>query len=82
MDSCVETTMIVPFSLFWLGALITILMIRKVNQFTVKDTVKAAIGMLGYSRTRAITAAQIFTLIIPMSLWFLMIQSCKSALGS
>lgn len=73
--------MIVPFSLFWLGALVTILMIRKINRFSVKDTVKAAIGMRGYTRTRSITLAQVFTLILPMSLWFVLIQLCQSALN-
>lgn len=69
--------MILPFSLFWLGAVVTILMIRKINRFSLKDTAKAAIGMRNYTRTRAITIAQLLTLVIPMGLWVLLIQICK-----
>lgn len=77
MDSCVEDTMILPFSLFWLGAVVTIYLIRHVNKFSLKDTAKAAIGMRGYERTRLITVAQLLTLIGPMSLWFYMISACR-----
>lgn len=78
MDSCVEDTMILPFSLFWLGAIVTILLIRRVNAFSLKDTAKAAIGMRGYKRTPAITVAQLVTLMGPMSLWFYLITACRA----
>ncbi len=78
MESCAEQTMILPFSLFWLGALVTILMIRRANNFSIKDTVRAAIGMRGYTRTRAITIGQLLTLTVPLALWVVMMQACKA----
>ncbi|MEL6509420.1 MAG: hypothetical protein AAFQ32_06500 [Pseudomonadota bacterium] len=78
MDSCVEDTMILPFALFWLGALVTILMIRHINGFSLKDTVKAAIGMRSYKRTGTITLGQLLTLTVPMGLWLILIQACRA----
>ncbi|WP_224823537.1 hypothetical protein [Cognatishimia sp. MH4019] len=70
--------MILPFSLFWLGALVTILMIRRANNFSIKETVRAAIGMRGYKRTGAITAGQLLTLTVPLGLWLVLIQACRA----